>query len=98
MFAFSFRSNWHLDLVLGQELACIPFEQPYGNSSAESPQELIFGLFFQVWARRAQMTPVTGKSFRKVSIGLLNGPDLFSELLLTWNYTPETRCMPPFFQ
>ena len=24
-----------------------------------------FGLFFQLWARRAQMTPVAGKSFRK---------------------------------
>ena len=27
---------------------------------AERPQELIFGLFFQLWARRAQMTPVAG--------------------------------------
>ena len=31
---------------------------------AERPRELIFGLSFQLWARRAQMTPVAGKSFR----------------------------------
>ena len=29
------------------------------------PGKLIFGLFFQLWARRAQMTPVAGKGFRK---------------------------------
>ena len=27
---------------------------------AERPRELIFGLFFQLWAQRAQMTPVAG--------------------------------------
>ena len=37
---------------------------------AERPRELIFGLFFQLWAQRAQMTvtPVAGTSFRKVSL------------------------------
>ena len=34
---------------------------------AERPRELIFGLFFQLWARRAQMTPVAGKSFRNLA-------------------------------
>ena len=32
---------------------------------AERPRKLIFRLFFQPWARRAQMTPVAGKRFRK---------------------------------
>ena len=31
---------------------------------AKRPWELIFRLFLQLWARRAQMTPVAGKSFR----------------------------------
>ena len=31
------------------------------------PRELIFGLHLQLWARRAQMTPVAGKSFRKAT-------------------------------
>ena len=35
---------------------------------AERARELIFQLSLQLWARRAQMTPVAGKSFRKVSV------------------------------
>ena len=46
---------------------------PFSTSGA--PRELIFGLFFQLWARRAQTTPVAGKSFRKpqVTLGNLDG-------------------------
>ena len=33
---------------------------------AERLPELIFGLFFQLWARRAQMTPVADKHFRNL--------------------------------
>ena len=33
-------------------------------SRGREARELIFRLFFQLWARRAQMTPVAGQSFR----------------------------------
>ena len=36
----------------------------FWNPEAERAWELIFGLYLQLWVRRAQMTPVAGKSFR----------------------------------
>ena len=56
------------------------FSTPFSTflgPGAERPQELISRLFFQLWARRAQMTPVAGKSFRnsrKGYFGSESGP------------------------
>ena len=41
------------------------FSTPFSTwARAGRRQELIFGLFFQLWARRAQRTPLAGKGFR----------------------------------
>ena len=41
---------------------------------AERPRELLFGLSFQLWGRRAQMTSVAGKSFRNLDLFSCFGP------------------------
>ena len=37
-----------------------PFSTFWAPGAAERPRELIFRLFVQLWAQRAQMTPVAG--------------------------------------
>ena len=55
------------------------FSTPFSTfwaPGSRGPGKLIFGLFLQLWARRAQMTPVEGKSFRN--------PTCTSQFLDAW--------------
>ena len=49
---------------------------------AERPRNLIFGLFFQLWARRAQMTPAARS--RKITSTALKGGNVTEIQHQTW--------------